>query len=130
MFLVWVVFFNNFINISLSFDYSIKALESFKCLNPVLFPLLIKNWYFTSYGSLTYKLNLSISACWLNNNFSFITSSKLIIFVSFDYIVTFNCFFSHIRSLFVPFAHVSIESVDCILSLSSLISFFLSSPPY
>ena len=47
--------------------------------------------------------------------FYFITSSKLIIFVSFYYIVTFNHFFSLTRPLLVPYAHVSIESIDCIL---------------
>ena len=47
--------------------------------------------------------------------FYFITSSKLIIFVSFYYIVTFNHFFSLSRPLLVPYAHVSVESIDCIL---------------
>ena len=37
-----VVFFNNFVNILL-FEYSIKALRTLKCLNPVLSLLLIKN---------------------------------------------------------------------------------------
>ena len=44
-----------------------------------------------------------------------ITSSKLIIFVLYYYIVTFNVF----NSLLVSYAYVSIESIDSIL-LSSL----------
>ena len=55
-----VVFFNNFVNILL-FEYSIKALKTLKCLNPVLSLLLIKNWYFASYGSFAYKYSSSIS---------------------------------------------------------------------
>ena len=43
--------------------------------------------------------------------FSFITSSKLIIF----FIVTFNLFLSLTKSLLAPYTYVSIESVDCIL---------------
>ena len=55
-----VVFLNNFVNILL-FEYSIKALRTLKCLNPVLSLLLIKNWYFASYGSFAYKYSSSIS---------------------------------------------------------------------
>ena len=40
---------------SISFEYSIKALESLKCFKFILSRLLIKNWYFASYGSLAYK---------------------------------------------------------------------------
>ena len=51
-----------------------KALESLKCFKPVHSPLLIKNRYFTLYGSLAYEWILSISCCWfirLNNEFVF-----------------------------------------------------------
>ena len=41
-----------------------KALGLLKCFNPVLSLLLIKIWYFASYGSSAYKYILSIS-CWL-----------------------------------------------------------------
>ena len=59
---------------SISFEYSIKALESLKYFKFVLSLLLIKNRYFSSYGSLAYKYILSISGCWfirLNNEFVF-----------------------------------------------------------
>ena len=46
---------------SMSFDYWIKALESFKCFKLVLSLLLISNWYFASYGSLAYKYYFSWS---------------------------------------------------------------------
>ena len=55
-------------------ECSIKVLESLKCLKPVLSLLLIKNWYFASYGTLAYKYILSISGRWLvklNNEFVF-----------------------------------------------------------
>ena len=60
--------------LSISFEYSIKALESVKCkyFNPVLSCLLVKNWYFASYRYLVYELVLSISGWWLitlNNEF-------------------------------------------------------------
>ena len=35
-----------------------------KCLKPVISRLLIKNWYFSLYGSLTYKWIFSISGWW------------------------------------------------------------------
>ena len=35
------------------FDHSIKAFESLKYFKPVLFLLLISNWYSASYGSLS-----------------------------------------------------------------------------
>ena len=38
-----------------------NALGSLKCFNPILSHLLIKNWYFVSYGSLAYKYILSMS---------------------------------------------------------------------
>ena len=38
-----------------------KALELLKCFKSILSLLLIKNWYFVSYGSLVYKQILSIS---------------------------------------------------------------------
>ena len=38
-----------------------KALESLKNFNPVLFRFLIKNVNFASYGSLAYKEILSVS---------------------------------------------------------------------
>ena len=47
--------------------------------------------------------------------FSVVTSSELIIFVLFYYIVTFNLLCSHTKSLLVPNAYVSIEPIDCIL---------------
>ena len=49
--------------------------------------------------------------------FSFTTSSKLIIFVSF-YSIYLITSFKLTRSLFVPYAYVSIKSIDCILLLS------------
>ena len=49
----------------MSFEYSIKALESFKCFKPVLFLMLIKNWYFTSYGSLVYHGTFTIPDFWI-----------------------------------------------------------------
>ena len=51
-----------------------KAFGSLKCLNPVLFPLLIKNWYLASYGSLAYRYILSMSGWFFikfNNAFVF-----------------------------------------------------------
>ena len=48
----------------ISFDYSIKVLESLKYIKPVHSLLLIKYWYFTSYGFLACKYILSISGCW------------------------------------------------------------------
>ena len=47
----------------MSFQYSIKDLESLKYSKPVNFLLLVKNWYFVSYGSLAYKYISSISGC-------------------------------------------------------------------
>ena len=48
--------------------YSIKALGSLKCFNPVCSLLLIKNWYIFSYGSFTYKYVLSMFR-WLSIKF-------------------------------------------------------------
>ena len=39
----------------MSLEYSKKSLKPFKCFNPVLSRLLIKNCYFVSYGSLAHK---------------------------------------------------------------------------
>ena len=47
-----------------STEYSIKALGWLKCFNPLLFLLLMKNWYLASYESLAYKYMISISG-WL-----------------------------------------------------------------
>ena len=46
---------------SVSFEYSIKAFESFKYFNPVLSLLLISNWHFALYRSFAYKKILSTS---------------------------------------------------------------------
>ena len=70
------------------FEYSIKALESLKCFVPTSLHFLIKNWYFTWYGSFVYKYLLSISGWWfikLNNDFFFqIQSLQLLIFCMDD----------------------------------------------
>ena len=74
--------------LSISFEYSIKALESFKYFKPVLFPLLIKNWYFASYGSVAYKQILSMSGCWsirLNNDFVFPDPEPPIIYILYGW---------------------------------------------
>ena len=42
---------------------------------------------------------------------SLVILSKLIIFVLFYYIVTFNFFFLNTRSLLVPYAYVSFKSL-------------------
>ena len=47
--------------------------------------------------------------------FFFVTSSELIIFALLYFIVRFNLLCSHTKSLLVPNAYVSIESIDCIL---------------
>ena len=55
-------------------EYSIKALESLKCFKPVLILMLIKNWYFASYGSLVYQWTFTIPGLGiirLNNEFIF-----------------------------------------------------------
>ena len=49
----------------MSFEYWIKALESFKCFKPVLFLMLIRNWYFASYGSLVYQWTFTIPGFWV-----------------------------------------------------------------
>ena len=50
------LYYSMFLQISfISFEYSIKALESLKCFKPVLSLFLIENWYFASYGSLACK---------------------------------------------------------------------------
>ena len=41
-FFIWIEFFNIFIN-TITFEYSIETLESFKYDNPVFFCLIIKN---------------------------------------------------------------------------------------
>ena len=51
--------------------------------------------------------------------FSFVTQSKLVVFVLFCFIAHLIVSFLHIRSFLVPYAYVSIESIDYIL-LSSL----------
>ena len=48
-----------------------KALGSLKCFNPVLSLLLIKNWYFSWYGSFAYTYTLPISSWLFNNAFVF-----------------------------------------------------------
>ena len=48
--------------------------------------------------------------------FSFVTSLKLIVFVLFYHIVTFNFFFFTCQIfLLVSYAYVSIKSIDCII---------------
>ena len=70
--------------LSISLEYSIKALESVKCkcFNPVLSCLLVKNWYFVSDRYLVYELVLSISG-WalitLNNEFVYSDPERSII---------------------------------------------------
>ena len=64
------------------FKYSIKALKSLKCFKRVLSLLLIKNWYFASYGFLANKWILPISGWWfikLNNELVFPDSEPPII---------------------------------------------------
>ena len=53
-----------------SLEYSIKALGSLKRFMPTPSVLLMKYWYFDSYGSLAYKYILSVSGCWLSIKFS------------------------------------------------------------
>ena len=69
-------------------EYSINALGSLKCFNPMLFLLLIKNWYFVSYGSLAYKNILSVSR-WLfikfNNAFVFPDPERPIISILYGW---------------------------------------------
>ena len=55
-------------------SYYLKALGSLKWFIPTLSLLLIKYWYFDSYGSLAYKYILSMSGWFsikLNNKFVF-----------------------------------------------------------
>ena len=60
---IWILFFNIFTVISsITFKYSIKDLESFKCFKSFF---LISNWYFASYWSLAYQYILSLSVWWL-----------------------------------------------------------------
>ena len=46
---------------SISFEYSIKLLESSNLFKPLISCFLIKNLYFASYGS---SLYIPISDCW------------------------------------------------------------------
>ena len=66
----------------MSFEYSVKALGSFKCFNPVLSFLLIRNQYFASHGFFSCKYILSLSG-WLfikfNNAFVFLEPEPPII---------------------------------------------------
>ena len=58
---------------SISFEHSIKALESLQCFKPAPLLLLIKNWYLASYGSLVYEV-VSVCSLWfirLSNAFVF-----------------------------------------------------------
>ena len=64
------------------FEYSIKAFESLKWFIPTLSLLLIKYWYFDSYGSLAYKYILSMSGWFsikFNNKFVFLDPETPII---------------------------------------------------
>ena len=64
----------------ISFEYSLKALESLKCFNLVLSLLLIKNLCLASYGSLVYKYISSTSGCLFikfNNAFVFLDSEPI-----------------------------------------------------
>ena len=63
-----------------------KALGSLKLLNPVLFLLLIKNWYLAPYGSLTCKYILSISG-WLfiKFNYAFVSPDPELTIISILY---------------------------------------------
>ena len=80
-----------------------KDLEFFKCINPVLSWFLIKNYYFSSYASLTYKFCQYLVADFLHFLYWFIIWLHLI------------SSFSLTRSLLVPYAYISIESLDCVL---------------
>ena len=103
-----------------------------KCLNPVLSLLLIKIWYFAPYRSLAYKKILSILSillCFLLwHHQSFL--HRFIILLHLISSFTLN------RCLLVPYAYVSIKSIDCILLswfelqaillISSVKTFYLS----
>ena len=75
-----------------STEYSIKALGSLKCFNPLLSLLLIKNWYLASYEALAYKYMLSISG-WLfiilNNAFVFLDPGPPIINILYGWSGTY-----------------------------------------
>ena len=58
----------------MSFEYSIKALGSLKHFKPTFSRMLVKYWYFASYGSFAYKYILSMSGWFsikFNNKFVF-----------------------------------------------------------
>ena len=84
---------NIFITSCILLEYSIKALGSFKCFNPMLSVFLIKNWYLPSYGSLAYKYILSISG-WLfikfSNAFVFPDTEPPIIDIVYGYSVIYG----------------------------------------
>ena len=67
---------------SILFEYSIKAIESFKWFIPVLFLLLTSNWCLASYVSLAFKWFFSTSGCLLirlNTEFVFPDKESVII---------------------------------------------------
>ena len=73
---------------SISFEYSIRAFKLFKYFKPVLFLLLISNWYFASYGSFAYKKNLSMSGSWfirLSHAFVFLDPKPLTINILYEW---------------------------------------------
>ena len=93
-----------FLSISfISFEYWIKALGSWKCFNPVLSLLLIKNSYLDSYESLAYKYILSVSS-WLcikfNNTFVFPDPEPPIISILYGW----SGIFGHIKLCSVLFS--------------------------
>ena len=127
---------------SMSLGNSMKDLKSLKCFRPVRPHLLIENWYIASQGSLAYKFyqNLFCWFFRLNNvfpdsdppivdilyrwsgisdqfglcsfMFSFVTTSKLIIFL-FRFVVLLHLIscFSLTRFSLVPYVYVCIESI-------------------
>ena len=99
-----VLRFFTYIVFLISSECSKKALGSLKGFNPLLSLLLIKNWYFASYGSFAYKYILSIPACCvLNSMHLFFQIQKLLLLVfcmdDLEYMATLNyilfCFHLH-----------------------------------
>ena len=121
-----------------------------KCFKPVLPLLLIKNWYFVSYGSLAYKYILSISGYWFIRLNVFPNSKPHIINILYGWLGISGQFglcsfmFSFVTSLKVIFFFVLVYYIvafnhffftywiDCILLSSfelksNLIKFFSKS---
>lgn len=84
-FFIWIVLFNVFKNISISFKYTTRSLQSSQYFKPKPSRLLINNWYFATLTTDLLRINKFLSISGLSNAFANSAPDTIIINIMYGW---------------------------------------------